>query len=131
MPSFTAAYIIYRIRFFLVPYIHHKSPSRRVKCPIPLPLCDLIDLPYLTPVIHGPLPRIYHRPRIECHLYGISLDGPISPGYGCGHVPDLGLSPVVELSVDEGADFHDLGDGTSIDHIVSVRAVVHMRISLD
>jgi len=113
-------------------YIQHKSPLRRIQGTIPFALCGLIDLPYgsLKVWIFGKDP-VDVSLGIEDHLDGVLLVGAISSRNCSLHIPLLWLRPAIALLVDEGANLGDIWDGTLVDDIVSVRAVVHMRRSCD
>ena len=113
-------------------YIQQKSPLRRIQGTIPFALGGLVDLPYgsLKVWIFGKDP-VDVSLGVEDHLDGVLLDGAISSRNCSLHIPLLWLRPAIALLVDEGANLGDIWDGTLVDDIVSVRAVVHMRRSCD
>jgi hypothetical protein len=113
-------------------YIQHKSPLRRIQGTIPFALCSLVDLPYgsLKIWIFGKDPADVSL-GIEDHLNGVFLLGTISSRNRSLYIPLLWLRPAIALLVDEGADLGDIWDGTLVDDIISVRAVVQMCRSCD
>lgn len=113
-------------------YIQHKSPLRRIQGTIPFALGGLVDLPNgsLKVWIFGEDP-VDVSLGIEDHLNGVLLDGAISSRHCSLYIPLLWLRPAIALLVDEGANLGDIRDGTLVDDIVSVRAVVYMRRSCD